>query len=692
MIKYLFLFITTFAFSQQLKKVDFTLAKGDITINASKQSVRGFVTYNFRVHEAIDTIKIDAQNMTFENVLLDDKLVKFDNNKKELLIINSFKVGEYTLSLNYTAQPKQALYFIGSEAKDNLQIWTQGQGRYTSNWFPSFDDVNEKMIFSLRVAFNSNYQVISNGRLTAKSTLDNTTTWNYEMQQPMSSYLLMLAIGKYSKKSENAKSGVVLENYYEPRDSARFEPTYRFSKEMFDYLEKQIGVKYPWEIYRQIPARDFLYAGMENTTATILSSRYVVDSTGFEDRSYTNVNAHELAHQWFGDLVTAESGKHHWLQEGFATYYALLAEASIYGDDYFYYKMYESAQQIKYASRTDTAPVLDAKASSLSFYQKGAWALFVIHESIGDRAFKKAIRNYLKKCTYKNVTTDDLFNEIKKVARFDTEEFSKVWLESIPFNTQQANELLLKNKTMQLLFEVDKLKKTPLIEKEAFFTKILESDAYFQVKIAIVNQLKSELYEQKKGLLLTAMATNNIQVRQVVAASLPKIPADFKTAYETLLHDKSYQTQELALYYLWNNFPNSRVAYLNESKDWIGFNDYNLRTLWLSLALTTAAYDIDKKPLIEELINYSSLNYEATTRQNALEKLITFKLINDTVLENLVSATTHHMWQFSKYGRDTIRLLLKNPEMVTTFERILPTLNESEYFQLNRLLLEMQPK
>lgn len=692
MIKYLFLFITTFAFSQQLKKVDFTSAKGDISINASKQSVRGFVTYNFRVHEAIDTIKIDAHNMIFENVLLDDKLVKFDNNKKELLIINSFKVGEHALSLNYTAQPKQALYFIGSEAKDNLQIWTQGQGRYTSNWFPSFDDENEKMIFSLRVAFDSNYEVISNGRLTAKSTLDNTTTWNYEMQQPMSSYLLMLAIGKYSKKSENAKSGVVLENYYEPRDSARFEPTYRFSPEMFDYLEKQIGVKYPWEIYRQIPARDFLYAGMENTTATILSSRYVVDSTGFEDRNYTNVNAHELAHQWFGDLVTAESGKHHWLQEGFATYYALLAEASIYGDDYFYYKMYESAQQIKYASRTDTAPVLDAKASSLSFYQKGAWALFVIHESIGDRAFKKAIRNYLKKYTYKNVTTDDLFNEIKKVARFDSEEFSKVWLESIPFNTQQANELLLKNKTMQLLFEVDKLKKTPLIEKEAFFTKILESDAYFQVKIAIVNQLKSELYEQKKGLLLTAMATNNIQVRQVVAASLPKIPADFKTDYETLLHDKSYQTQELALYYLWNNFPNSRVAYLNESKDWIGFNDYNLKTLWLSLALSTAAYDIDKKPLIEELINYSSLNYEAITRQNALEKLITFKLINDTVLENLVSATTHHMWQFSKYGRDTIRLLLKNPEMVTTFERILPTLNESEYFQLNRLLLEIQPK
>jgi aminopeptidase N len=87
-------------------------------------------------------------------------------------------------------------------------------------------------------------------------------------------------------------------------------------------------VKYP-ESVQANSVRDFLYAGMENTS-TVFSSRYVVDSTGFEDRNYTNVNAHELAHQWFGDLVTAQSGKHHWLQEGFATYYAALAEREIW--------------------------------------------------------------------------------------------------------------------------------------------------------------------------------------------------------------------------------------------------------------------------------------------------------------------------------------------------------------------------
>jgi len=92
--------------------------------------------------------------------------------------------------------------------------------------------------------------------------------------------------------------------------------------------------------------------------------------------------------------------------------------------------------------------------------------------------------------------------------------------------------------------------------------------------------------------------------------------------------------------------------------------------------------------LIQELIDYSSPNFEATTRQNALEKLITFHLINDTVLKNLVNATTNPMWQFSKFGRDNIRVLLKNQEMRVSFERISLNLDEKEKFQLNRLLKE----
>ncbi|MBJ2124274.1 M1 family metallopeptidase [Flavobacterium sp. IB48] len=685
--KYIFLLFTTFLFAQQTQFVDFKSVSGQLSLNSKEKTISGAVDFQFEVLKDCDTISLDAKNMEFSNVKINEKEIIFINTTKQLKLVFPFKKGENNLTFNYSVKPKQALYFVDME-NDEVQIWTQGQGRYTSNWFPSFDDVNEKLVFNLGITYDKDYQVVSNGVLKEKTNNGNLNHWQFIMEKPMSSYLLMLAIGKYDKREFKSRSRIPLEYYYEPKDADRFEPTYRYSKRIFDFLEKEIGVKYPWKINRQIPVRDFLYAGMENTTSTLFATRYVVDSIGFCDRNYTNVDAHELAHHWFGDLITAESSTHHWLQEGFATYFALLAEKDIYGDDYFYSKLYNTAQQIKFASRTDTIPVLNAKASSLTFYEKGAWALFVLHESIGDKAFKKAIKNYLNKYAYQTVNTQNFFDEIKKVSDFDLDKFQKTWLESTVFDTPTANELLSKNKTIQKRLEIDKLKKTPLKDKIDILKSTLESDVYQSVKEAVVDQLENEKYEEKKPLLLLALQTNNINVRQNLAGSLTKIPEDFRTNYETLLDDKSYQTQEIALYWLWRNFPDHRKEYLDKSKNWIGFNDYNLRTLWLSLVLSTPNYNSDIDSLTSELIAFSSTKYEATTRQNALEKLIAFKIINDQVLSNLVSATTHHMWQFSKFGRDTIRLLLKNPEMRASFNRILPNLTPDEQFQLNRLLKE----
>ncbi|KQB40770.1 Aminopeptidase [Flavobacterium daejeonense] len=684
--KYLFLFLSTFVFAQQTKNIDFTSVTARLQLNTDEKSISGNVNYSFTILNPVDTLKIDAQNMQFSNVKLNHKNISFINSGKQLLIVFPFRNGKNQISFEYKATPKQTLYFVNSEKDADLQIWTQGQGKYTSHWFPSFDDVNEKVIFNLEILFKSDYQVVSNGVLKQKSNIENITKWTYEMEKPMSSYLLMLAIGKFEKQQLLSKSKIPLELYFELKDKPRFEPTYRYSKRIFDFLEKEIGVKYPWKVYKQVPVRDFLYAGMENTSATLFATRYVVDSIGFLDRSYTNVDAHELAHQWFGDLVTAHSGKHHWLQEGFATYYALLAEKSIYGEDYFYSKMYESIQQIKYASRTDTIPILSDKASSMTCYQKGAWALFVLHQEIGDRKFKKLVKNYLKKYAFKTVTTEDFLAEVRKVSSFDTDLFSKEWLESTAVNTYKVNKLLYKNKITKLMLEVDKRKSESLASKQGFFKMILMSDAHYLLKEMVVNQLRNESFEAKRELLELALNSKKLQVRQVVAYNLPKIPEAFRMEYESLLEDDSYQTQEIALLYLWRNFPKKRLEYLEKSKNWIGFNDFNLRTLWLSLALMTPEYVCDKQAVINELIDYSSEKYEATTRQNALEKLIGFKIINDTVLNNLVKATTHHMWQFSKFGRDNIRILLKNLEYRTAFIRILPNLSEKEQFQLNRLL------
>ena len=656
--RYLILFISVFSFAQQTKSVDFTSVLGKIEINALDKSVSGEVTYIFKLSNPIDTIKIDAQNIDFSNLKINNIEVKYSNNRKQILLYEGCKLGVNQLTFNYWVQPKQAMYFVGKG--EQLQIWTQGQGKYTSNWFPSFDDPNEKLIFNLDIKFNTDFQVVSNGKLESKTTSQDNFIWNYRMKKPMSSYLLMLAIGKFEIKQEKSQSGKSLFYYIEKEDYSKLEPTYRYSKTIFDFLEKEIGVKYPWEVYKQVPVRDFLYAGMENTSATVFSRDFVVDSIGFNDKNYVNVNAHELAHQWFGDLITAQSGKHHWLQEGFATYYALLAEREVFGDDYFYKKLFDTALQLKSASKTDTNPILSDKASSLTYYQKGAWVLFVLREELGSKVFQKAVKNYLNNYSFKNVTTDDFLNEINKITQFDCESFSKKWLENSNFDFDYAIQLLSKNKSIKLLLEIKKMKVIPFKEKQELFEKIMISDAYFSIKEEIIYQCEKVPFENKQPLLKLALATKEVNVRQAIANTTPEIPLEFKSDFESLLNDTSYITKEIALSTFWSQFPEDQKRILDNSKEWIGFNDKNLRILWLTLALGTKDYQMaEKAKFYDELLNFCSPEFETSIRQNAMENLLFINEKDQNVLPNLVNSLVSHKWQFSKFGKDKIRLLLK---------------------------------
>jgi aminopeptidase N len=674
------LLFTVFTFAQQTQKVDFIKVTGAVVPNASLKKIVGSAVYHFNVLKPIDTIRIDAKNMNFDSVKINNQPVKFKNNQKELLLFEGFKNGINFLSFSYTAFPKQTMYFTGDGL--NQQIWTQGQGKYTSYWFPSFDDMNEKVIFNLQIICPKDFVAISNGVLKSVKPLDqNFKTWVYQMEQPMSSYLLAVAIGNFVNKTIASKSHIPLQMFIQPNDTAKFEPTYRYSKQIFDYLEKEIGVKYPWQIYKQIPVKDFLYAGMENTSCTFFAEDFVVDNIGFNDQNYVNVNAHELAHQWFGDLVTAKSGKHHWLQEGFATYYALLAERQIFGDDYFYHQLYRSSIQLRNAAKTDTISIMNEKASSLSFYQKGAWALHVIRETIGAKAFQKAVKKYLNKYQYQNVTTDDFLAAIKKVApTFDTENFKKTWLEDYHFQTEQANTLLQQNAFMQTLFETQQLRKKTFAENKEKFKQLLQSNVFYPVKTEILYQIKDLPFEDKKELLALALQTNDIKVRQSVAEFTEEIPLEFKAQYETLLDDASYETKEIALIRLFNSFPESQLDYLEKAKNWMGSNDLGLRTTFL--LLTQMAKDFDEKQkekYFNELVDYTSSKYESSIRQSAISAVVQAKKSIDVeVLKNIVNATTHYKWQFSKFARDYIRDLLKVENYRKSFESLLPTLPESE--------------
>lgn len=693
--RYFLLLFVTFSFAQQSQFVDFKTIHASVTINPVKRNIVGKCTYTFDVKKKIDTIRIDAQKMQFTNIKVNNVIVKCISTPKELLIFNGYFKGMNTITFEYEAFPTQAMYFVNWDFSKEIdtaeevqgQIWTQGQGKNTSNWLPSFDDPNEKVIFGLDIAFEKSFQVISNGILKKKTSSGDDFVWQYQMKNPMSSYLLMIAIGHFSKMEDRSATGIPLEMYFEPEDSAKVEPTYRYSTRVFDFLENEIGVPYPWEVYRQIPVRDFLYAGMENTSATLFSRDFVVDPIAYTDRNYLNINAHELAHQWFGDLVTAKSGTDHWLQEGFATYYALLAERAVFGDNYFYNKLFRSAEQLKDASNNDSIPLLNPKASALTFYQKGAWALHVLREGMGREKFNLAVKNYLEKFAYQNVTTADFLTEVNFVSDFDTNLFRKKWLEGKQFPEEDAMALLRKNEFMAQYLD---LRKTPLdlTKDREEILKVMQSDAYPATKELLVYQHIAAPFEEKAYLLEAALKSNDIQVRQSVASTLTEIPESFRVQYEGLLNDESYETREMALFNLWKEFPDQRDRYLDISKDWIGFQEKNLRLLNLSLTFASEKDDKKKLKAYLELLSYTGTNYDSNLQQSALEKLLNLEIYTEPVFRSLAYGTGSHRWQYVKFSKDNIRKLIKEPKYREMFVRIRPQLPIREKTQLQRLLEE----
>jgi len=654
----LFLISTTYA--QQTETVDFERIYALLDFNFAAGTVTGDMEVKFTMKSDADFVYLDAKNITKYESLLNGKLISTHTDEGRIIFTENFDAGKtYNLKLKYTAKPNKALYFVNNGGFQ--QIWTQGQGKYTSNWLPSIDDMNDKIEFDLSVIAYPGQEVIANGVLKEKEASGEKFIWHYEMSEPMSSYLVAVILGDYRKQKRRSDSGISIDLYYYPEDSLKVMTTYRYSDDMFDFLEEEIGVAYPWPNYKQVPVKDFLYAGMENTTATVFSDQYMVDRSGFTDRNYVNVNAHELAHQWFGDYVTETSGTHHWLQEGFATYYALLAEADAMGEEIYAWKLFQSAMQLKELTDEDKGEaLLNPNAGSLTFYQKGAWALHMLRLEIGDEAFRTAVKNYLGKHKFSNVETEDFLIEARAASGQDLLDFEENWLRSPAFRYEEAIATLEDYPVIQRYKRTVGLRKQSFGQKsQKLFDLLALPDKYSGpeaiYQLADVSPAAADrIYER-------AFYTNNPWVRQAIAQTVSKVPASMKTNYERLLNDDSYITRELAFMNLWVSFPGDRHKYLDKMKGVQGFSNHNIEILWLALAISTLDYE---EAYIRDhffrLTRFTGNRYSFETREQAFTKLFQLQLFEPKSLENLVEACFHHNWRFAQTCKQILDEVLKN--------------------------------
>ncbi len=668
--------------AQQIETVDFKTLTAVISLDTMTKQVKGNILFTFQVKQNTDSIFVDAKKMAFNKVKLNDQLARNQTDGDKLWIYENFKADEYyQLTFEYTATPDKALYFVGWDNAGSNQIWTQGQGKETSHWLPSFDDVNEKITLDLTIRFNKKYQVIANGLLKDEQLNSNVKTWHYTMNNPMSSYLIALVIGDFQSKKEVSKNGIPIQYYFELQDADKFEPTYRYSKQVFDFLENEIGKPFPWQNYKIVPVREFLYAGMENTTLTIFSDQFVIDSTSFEERNFVNVNAHELAHQWFGDLLTAKSSTHHWLQEGFATFYALLAEKEVFGSDYFYWKLYDSYTKLSVLSlQNQGESLLNPKASSLTYYEKGAWALLMLQKRVGEEAFKKAVQNYIDKHAFGNVETEDFIKEVEDVSGKDLKEFSRTWLEDTYFPKEEASTFF----EGTLIDTYTKIDCTNLFQS---CEEWMLEPVYYPIKQKIIEQISKKLNDQTIQLLNKAFSLPEAKVKQSLAENLDSIPAVLLKNYENLLSEPNFETVETVLYRLWKNAAEKRTEYLDKTQKIFGFNNLNVRILWLSLAIITPDYRTDEKGIFyEELVNYTNENQPYQIREKAFQYLYDLQLVNRQMLDNLVHASVHPVWQFSKSSKAMLKELMKESTYKQYIEQNILQFSPSEQCVIKTLI------
>jgi aminopeptidase N len=418
--------------------LDFLELKLDVTIEPKEGLVKANVTHTFTpLQSKTDIIYLDAkEGITVKSAKIDGEKITFirDTAGYNFYPTQALVLGKkYSLAIDYEAKPKKGLYFVGwndTLEVSKKQIWSQGQAIDNRYWIPMYDEMNDKIISEVNVTFNKDYKVLSNGaKLLEKDNLDGTKTWKYRMTFPHSPYLIMLAIGKYEVKELKSKSGVPIRLYYYPEHKERVDAMYKYTDRIMDFFEKEIGVAYPWKTtYSQIPVQDYMFGAMENTTATVFGDFYCVDNRSYLDRNYVGVNAHEMAHMWFGDLITARSSSDSWLQESFATHYQWLFDREVFGQNQFDYNRRLATNESLKASLNDKKAIASVNGGTTRWYPKGAFVIEMIKYVVGREDYNRAIKYYLEKNAYKSVDSNELLLAFQDVLGISLNWFWDEWV------------------------------------------------------------------------------------------------------------------------------------------------------------------------------------------------------------------------------------------------------------------------
>jgi len=428
--------------SERVRTFDVRHIRAELTLDVKAAEVRGTVTHTITpLHPKLTAVTLDCgPKLKVRGVALGGGTpCEFVHEGQTLKVAldRPYEPGEaIALAVTYAGSPDRGIFFIPpdpSRPDAPPAIWTQGEADETHDWLPCYDSPNDRATSELIVTAPKPMIVVSNGKLIEAREAEKTTTFHWKMDVPHVSYLLSIAAGDFAVYRDDAR-GLPVE-YYVPR--AVDEPTARralgVTPGLIRFFGERTGRAYPYPKYAQVAVPEFIWGGMENISATTLNDRIFRDEVAAREGDATDLVAHELAHQWFGDLLTCRTWSHLWLNEGFATYFAALAKEDAAGEDAFRIQMAATFRSYLDSDAKIRRPIVETRyADPVALfdavaYAKGACVLHALRGLLGDDAWWAGIRRYLKDNEAKVVETDDFRKAMEAASGRDLGWFFDQW-------------------------------------------------------------------------------------------------------------------------------------------------------------------------------------------------------------------------------------------------------------------------
>jgi aminopeptidase N len=425
------------------KDYDLLHSKIALRFDVEKKKVLGDVTHSLAIlRDGTTKIWFDSVGLDIHSVTVNRAAAKFETTADRLIVAlpGAAKASEkFDVEIKYEGRPTKGLYFILPD-KDYperpKQIWTQGESEDTRNYLPTYDEPNDRLTTETILTVPAAWRTVSNGKLISVSDAGSgMKTWTWKESVPSSTYLFTVVAGEFDEAKESWRGMPLM--YYAPKGRGERLPiNYGRTPLMMDLFSKKFGVEYPWEKYAQVMVDDFVAGGMENSSATTNTSSSLVHVklAGEYPTGQDDLIAHELAHQWFGDLVTCKDWGDIWLNEGFATFAEMLWQEAHYGKEEADYERWRRGRYWFEETQLFKKPTVrhDFAESSDEFdgnaYGKGGWVLYMLRHQLGDEPFYGGLKHYLEVNRGKNVVTADFAKAIEEATHRNIDEFLEQWI------------------------------------------------------------------------------------------------------------------------------------------------------------------------------------------------------------------------------------------------------------------------